>query len=151
MLLLVLAGACSLEERGAPGTNANAEVVVGDHAQGDSVEVILSAPSFARVGDAVPISVVVRNNSTRPIDLHLTGRDIAFDIIIERADSSIVWRRLAGTAVQQILQLKPLAPDESFTLSDHWSASETGEYRVRAQLPTDAAPLVAEPVRLVIR
>jgi hypothetical protein len=151
MFLLVLAAACSLEERGAPGTNPETEVVVGGQSQADSVEVIISAPSYAVVGDAVPISVVVRNDTDDRIDLHLTGRDIAFVIIVERSDSTLVWRRLANSAVQQILQLKPLAPGESFTLTDHWAAAETGEFLVRAELPTDGEPLRARPVRLVIR
>jgi hypothetical protein len=151
ILLLVLVTACSIEKRGAPGTDPTTEVVVGGPSPSDSVEVIISAPSFALVGDAVPISVVVRNQSDRRIDLHLTGRDIVFDIIVELADSTLVWRRLANTTVPQILQLKPLGPSESFTLSDHWRAGAAGEFLVHAELPTDGEPLRSDPVRIVIR
>jgi hypothetical protein len=151
IVLLVLASACSIEKRGAPGTDPTAEVVVGGQSQADSIEVIISSPTYAKLGDAVPIGVVVRNNTDRRIDLHLTGRETVFDIFIERADSSLVWRRLANTAVQQILQLKPLAAGASFTLSDHWRPAEPGEFMVRAELPTDGTPLRSDPVRIVIR
>ena len=151
ILLLVLASACSIEKRGAPGTDPTAEVVVGGQSQADSIEVLISSPTYAVVGDDVPISVVVRNGTERRIDLHLTGRDIAFDIIVERPDSAVVWRRLAHVTVQQILQLKPLAPGESFTLSDRWRAYEPGEFRIRAELPTDGDPLYADPVAIVVR
>lgn len=151
LFLLVLLGACSIEKRGAPGTDPDAEVVMGGPPEVDSIEVFVSAPSYAVVGDAVPVSVVVRNNSDRRIDLHLTGREIAFDILVESTDSTLVWRRLANITLQQIVQLKPLDPNESFTLSDHWRALEPGEYTVRALLPTDGEPLRSDPVRIVIR
>ncbi len=151
MILLVLLGACSIEKRGAPGTDPETEVVMGGESGPDSVEVLVAAPSYAVVGDAVPLSVVVRNDTNRRVDLHLTGRDVAFDIIVETTDSTPVWRRLANVTLQQILQLKPLAPGESFTLSDHWRAPQAGEYMVRAELPTDGEPLRSDPVRIVIR
>lgn len=151
MVLVALVAACSIEKRGAPGTDRNSEVVLGEPPQADSVEVIIATPSFALIGDEVPISVVVRNNTDRRIELHLTGRDVVFDIFVMRPDSSVVWQRLANTTVQQILQLRPMAPRESFTLSDHWHATEPGEYLITASLPTDAAPLQAQPVRLTIR
>jgi hypothetical protein len=151
IVLIVLVAACSIEKRGAPGTDRDTEVVLGEQRQTDSVEVIIATPSFAVTGDEVPISVVVRNNTDRRMDLHLTGREVVFDIVVTRPDSSVVWQRLAHTTGQQILQLRPMAPRESFTLSDHWHATEPGEYLVTASLPTDAAPLQAQPVRLTIR
>lgn len=151
LLLVLVSAGCSIEKRGAPGTDPEAEVVMGGQSEADSVEVLISAPSYAVLGDAVPISVVVRNNTDRRIDLHLTGRETAFDIIVERVDSTLVWRRLANQAVQQILQLRPLAPGESFALSDQWQAGEAGEYLVRGELPTDGEPLRSDPVRIVIR
>ncbi len=149
-LFLLLLAACSIEKRAEPGTDPTTEVVLGQPAP-DSVEVIISSPTYAEVGDPVPIRIVVRNDTDRTLDLHLTGRDIAFDITVMRADSSLVWRRLRNATLQQILQLKPIAPSESFTLGDHWRASERGEFLVTAELPTDHAPLRAEPVRIVVR
>jgi hypothetical protein len=149
--LLLFLGACSIEKRGAPGTDPTIELNVAGES-GDSVEVTISTPRYAALGDQVPISVVVRNNRQRRIELHLTGRDITFNIVVARtADSTIVWERLRNVAVQQILQLKSLAPGESFTLSDRWRATEAGEFVIGAELPTDTKGLEAAPVRLVVR
>jgi hypothetical protein len=116
------------------------------------VTVIIAAPRAAAVGDRIPISVVVQNNRDRQVDLHLSGRgDPTFDIIVARADSTIVWRRLASATVMQILMLKPLAPSESFTVYDYWQPTEAGEYMIGAELPTDARPLQAKPAPIVIR
>jgi hypothetical protein len=149
-LLLLLLSACSIEKRGAPGTDPTTDVTLAPAAPGDTVEVIISMPTFAVAGDEVPINVVVRNATDRPIELHLGGREITFNILVMRADSTLVWQRLRD-ASQQILQLKPLAAGESFTLGDRWNAAEPGNYMVTARLPTDAAPLVAAPVRLLVR
>ena len=107
-------------------------------------------PSYAVVGQDVPINIVVRNNTDRAVQLHLTGRETIFDITVMRADSAIVWRRLRD-GVQQILQLRTLGPSESFTVGDRWRATEPGEFMIKAELPTDAAAISAAPVRLVVR
>lgn len=150
VLILVLS-ACSVEKRGAPGTNPNTEIDIGGQTENDSVEVIISAPRAAAVGDRVPVSIVVQNNRDRHVNLSLTGREIVFDIIVATSDSTVVWSRLGNAPVQQILQLKTLAPGESFTLYDYWHTTQPGTYFIGARLPTDAQPIVAEPVAITIR
>lgn len=150
-LFILTLAACSIEKRGAPGTDPYTEIDVGGQTENDSVEVIIATPRAAAVGDRVPVSVVVQNNRDRHVNLSLMGREIVFDIIVARDDSTIVWRRLGNTTVQQILQLKTLAPGESFTLYDYWQPTAPGSYLIGAQLPTDAQPLQAAAVPITIR
>ena len=150
LLLLLLLTACTIERRGAPGTEPGTEMEIGG-ATGDSVVVEIAAPRYAAVGDTVPINVVVHNNRERRIDLNLTGREIAFDIVIARADSTVVWQRLRNVVIQPIVQLKTLEPGESFTVTDRWPATEAGSFFVAAELPTDSKPLQAKPVSLTVR
>jgi|SRR5688500_5261533 len=151
LVFLLLITACRIEKRGAPGTEPDTEVQIGGQTAGDSIVVEINAPRAAAVGDSVPIDVVVYNNRERKIDLNLTGRQIVFDIVIARADSTIIWQRLRNAVIQPILQIKPLDPGESFTLSARWLASEAGDLTIGAELPTDTKPLQAKPVRLTIR
>ena len=148
--VLVL-GACSIEKRNTPGTNPDVEIDVGGQTENDSVVVTIAAPRAAAVGDRIPISLVVENKRDRQIDLHLSGRETIFDIVVARADSTIVWRRLANTTTQQILQLKTLGARQSMTLFDYWQPTERGEYIIGAELPTDTNPLQATPVTISIR
>jgi hypothetical protein len=151
LLLLLLVPACTIERRGAPGTEPGTELDIGSATAGDSVVVEIAAPRYAAVGDTVPINVVVHNNREREIDLNLTGREIAFDIVVTRSDSTIVWQRLRNVVIQPIVQLKTLMPGESFTLTDRWQATEAGSFIIGAELPTDSKPLLAKPVGLVVR
>jgi hypothetical protein len=150
LLIVLIFASCTLERREAP--DADVEMNVGDQTGGDTVLVRISAPRTASVGDVVPITVVLQNNRERSIDLHLTGREIVYDIVIARANKSIVWQRLNPNATtQSIVQLKTLGPGESFTLTDNWTASEPGSFVIGAELPTDAQPLQAAPVGITIR
>jgi hypothetical protein len=151
VLVLLLPLGCTIEQRGAPGTDRDTEVVIGGQTESDTVALEISAPRVARVGDAVPITIAVYNNHERSIDLNLTGRDIVFDIVVTRADSTIVWQRLRNAVIQPILQLKTLAPGESFSLSDRWQASEAGQFVISARLPTDSKPLQPKPISITIR
>ena len=107
-------------------------------------------PTFASVGDEVPIAVVVRNTTDRRLDLHLSGRQTNFDIVIMREDSTVVWERQQH-AVQQILQLRPLQPGASFMLEERWRAEAPGDFMVSATLPTDTTPFRATPTKLTVR
>jgi hypothetical protein len=148
---MLLLSACSIEHRGAPGTDADTELTMGEDTEGDTVSVTIAVPSAAAVGDEVPISIVVQNNRARHVDLNLTGREIVFDVVIARADSTIVWQRLRNATTQQILQLKTLGPNGSFTLYERWQPTEAGKFIISAELPTDGNPLQAEPVNITIR
>lgn len=126
--------------------------------QADSLRFVLQAPPEARAGDAVPIVLRVTNPGVRPIELHLLGRDIVFDVVVTREDGSPVWRRLEHAIVPGILQVKVLAPGESLELHAEWrqrtsqrAAARPGRYVLQGVLPTDAPqPLRTPPVQIRI-
>jgi hypothetical protein len=116
----------------------------------DSLAFTIHVPDSVRAGEPVPIVLRVTNRTDAPVDLHLLGRTIAFDVVVTREDGTPVWRRLEGQAVQSILQLRTLAPGETLELSDRWdqrgrggAAVPPGLYRVHGELPTDEP----EPLR----
>lgn len=148
-LLLVLAcAACSIEERGAPRSDPDTELALGT--ENDSLDIKLTAPATARVGDAVPITIEVRNITMRTLDLSLAGREITFDIMVSRGDQ-VVWQRLAGQTVPAILQLRTLPAGESLELRDVWRANTgPGNYDVVGSILTDAAPLRTDSVTISI-
>lgn len=120
------------------------------------MRVELVVPREAAAGAPVPIVLRIGNTARRPIELHLQGRTVIFDLAVRRGDS-VVWRRLEGTAALAILQLRMLAPGEVLELKDTWTqqdnagrAVEAGDYTVTATVPTDAAPIRAGPVPLTI-
>lgn len=127
-------------------------------AAGDSLDLSIHVPERVPMGEGVPITVRVRNRTDRPLDLHLVGRTIAFDIVVTAENGAPVWRRLEGQAVQSILQLRTLAPGEVLELSDRWdqrgsggSPVAPGLYRVQGMILTDEPePLRTPVVRLQI-
>jgi hypothetical protein len=124
--------------------------------QPDSMRVEIVVPPRVAAGVPVPIAIRIGNTTARPIELHLQGRTVVFDLIVSRGDI-VVWRRLEGESVTAILQLRMLAPGEVLELKDTWLQKDgtgrpvgPGEYSVTGVVPTDAAPLRAGPVTLII-
>ena len=106
------------------------------------------APVEVRAGDAVPIELQIENVSAKTLDLHLQGRDIAFDVIITTGDGRPIWRRLEHQTLQAILRMETLAPGQVLRLNASWTAAEPGDYLVSGVIPTDAAALQSAPVPL---
>jgi hypothetical protein len=124
--------------------------------QPDSMRVEIVVPPRVAVGAPVPITIRIGNPTARPIELHLQGRTVVFDLIVSRGDA-VVWRRLEGESVPAILQIRMLAPGEVLELKETWRQKDgtgrpvgPGEYSVTGMVPTDAAPLRAGPVTLTI-
>ena len=112
------------------------------------VEIVV--PPRVAVGAPVPITLRIANTAERPIELHLQGRTIVFDLTVRRG-AAVVWRRLEGQSVPAILQIRMLAPGEVLELKETWDQQVgPGEYSVTGMVPTDAAPLRAGPVTLTI-
>ena len=114
----------------------------------DSLRLRLEAPAQVIVGEPVPIALRVENVSERPLTLYLTGRSIAFDIIVEAVDGTLVWRRLEGEVIQSVLRLQTVNPAEALVLEEVWDQRTRsgypvapGEYRVRAELFTEQGSL----------
>jgi hypothetical protein len=102
----------------------------------------------------VPITLRVSNDGSQPVELHLRGRAIAFDIVVAREDGTIVWRRLEDRTVPAILQVIELAPGGSLELRDVWDQSTNagkpvgpGRYRVEGTLPTGSPPALKTPAK----
>jgi hypothetical protein len=124
--------------------------------QPDSMRVEIVVPPRVAVGAPVPITLRIANTAERPIELHLQGRTIVFDLTVRRG-AAVVWRRLEGESVAAILQIRMLAPGEVLELKETWQQKDgggrpvgPGEYSVTGMVPTDAAPLRAGPVTLTI-
>jgi hypothetical protein len=107
-------------------------------------------------GQPVPIALRIVNTSARPLELHLQGRSVAFDLTVQRGDS-VVWRRLENATLPAILQIRILAPGEVLELQDTWDGRDRaglpvgqGDYTVRGSVPTDGMPIRAGPVPLRI-
>ena len=114
----------------------------------DSLRLRLDVPDRVPAGATVPITLHVENTTDRTLTLYLVGRTITFDIIVERPDGAVVWRRLEGVVVPAILRLDTLPAGEELVLESTWdqrsNAGETvpaGEYRVRAEVLTEGEPL----------
>ncbi|HEX6941092.1 MAG TPA: BsuPI-related putative proteinase inhibitor [Longimicrobiales bacterium] len=117
---------------------------------GDSLRFTIRAPDRAAPGEPVPIELRLVNVGPDTVTLYLLGREIAFDIEVRDAAGAILWRRLEGAVVPQILQVRALAPGEALTLADAWPQRDNrgapvppGEYAIQGSLPTDAP----EPLR----
>lgn len=119
------------------------------------VEIIL--PPKVGVGDTVEITLRLRNDGSRPLDLQLPGRPVAFDIIVLRPDGTEVWRRLAKSVVSSALMLLRLPPGGARDFVVQWGQVSNdghrvgpGRYRVQGILPTEAGRLAAAPRDLLI-
>ncbi len=118
----------------------------------DSLRFDLIAPAEARFGRVVPITLRLTNISPRAVEAHFLGREIAFDIVVTRADGTVVWQRLAQRAVPSILQVRMLGPGEVMEWRDEWQPLERDRYRIQGILPSDApAPRRTSWVELIVR
>ena len=126
----------------------------------DSLRVELIVPDRVRAGETVRFTLQVQNVTARTFDLYLRGRESTLDVEVSRATGDVVWRRLAGAVIPAIVHVRPLAPRERFELTAEWDQRDDkgkpvgpGEYKARALLLVEGAPLAAEPktFRIVAR
>jgi hypothetical protein len=121
------------------------------------MEVELIVPARVRPGEPVPITLHVLNTGPDAVVLGLTGRPVAFDLVVARPDGTEVWRRLHGATVPLVLELRRVAPGERLVFTDRWlqvdNAGRTvlpGSYTVRGHVPAEDLELDSEPRDLVI-
>ena len=117
----------------------------------------LELPARVNVGEPVPMILRVRNGGTEPAELALTGRPIAFDIVVEQPDGTEIWTRLRGDAVSMLLQVTILQPGAAVEFTHRWDQRDTsgravraGTYAVRGAVFTPDGKLESESRRLVI-
>lgn len=107
----------------------------------------------------MPVTLHVTHPGPDALELYLLGRAATMDVEVARADDGVVvWRRLEGAVLQQVVQLRVLWPGERFDLHASWDGRDAsgapvpaGDYRVRAFLLTDAPeprPTDAVPLRI---
>ncbi|MDQ4075403.1 MAG: BsuPI-related putative proteinase inhibitor [Chloroflexota bacterium] len=124
----------------------------------DSVRVNVEVPETVHAGKLVPITLRLQNISDQPVDVYLKGRPVAFDITVAREGREVVWRRLEGTTMSMVLQIRRLAPGEVVELTDTWNQQTNagepvspGRYTIQGVLLTEAPqPLVTSPTTLRI-
>jgi hypothetical protein len=122
------------------------------------VRLRIQVPERVTAGDPVVMVLAVENVSGRPVTLYLTGRPVAFDVVVDDADGATMWRRQGEQVATMVLQLRELAPGEALTFETTWNQrTDTGKrvppgaYTVRGLLPTDGpTPLATPAARLVI-
>lgn len=148
--LLVGCGGDSLAERERVALST-------DDRTGIAVEVDLILPDQVAPGDSVPIAVRLRNPDARPVTLGLTGRPVAWDVVVTREDGAEVWRRLHGTMAALVLQLLRIEPGDSIEFADHWGQVDNagrrvppGRYSVQGRIPAEDRELVTDARALVI-
>lgn len=120
-----------------------------------SVQLVL--PPKVRLGDTVTITLRVRNDGSRPLDLELPGRPVAFDIVVLGPDGAEVWRRLHNFVTGSALMLLRLEPGEVREFTAQWAQVDNdgrpvapGSYHVRGVLPVQNQRLTTAPRELVI-
>lgn len=116
----------------------------------------LSAPDTVRAGEPVTLVIRVTNPGDRPADAYFVGRDIAFDLVVRDSGGAIVWQRLAGRAVQSILQVRILKAGETLELRDVWRQRDgagkpvpPGIYTVQGVVPGEEREPLKTEVRTV--
>ncbi len=123
----------------------------------DSLRLQLELPGAVAFGDPIPMALRVENLSDRSVDLYLTGRPVAFDLIVIDSRGEVVWRRLEDAVVPAILQIRSLAPGESLEFEDSWDQRSNtgdlvppGDYTVRGELLAEEGPLATSEETLHI-
>lgn len=121
----------------------------------DSLRISLDLPREVPAGQPVPIVLRLENTSSRPLDLYLRGRTIAFDIFVTRPDGEVVWQRLKDEIIPAIVRLEVLQPGEVLELKDDWHQRDNsgrpagpGNYLVRGAILTEGPPLETAPAPL---
>ena len=117
----------------------------------------LEIPPKVRAGEPVAITLRVRNTGTQQVELTLTGRPAAFNIVVTSEDGRVVWSRLDGEVVSTVLQMKILWPCQVLEFTERWNQLDNGggpvppgTYYVRGILPTEERQLTTEPRALVV-
>lgn len=131
--------------------------VEGEGSAGQPVVLELEAPAEVRVGETVPLKLLVTNASDRTVDLGLSGRP-AYDFVVTLPDGTEVWRWLHEQAILEILAIVPLKPAEQREFSAEWTQRDNagaavppGTYWIQSVLHTDwPQKLETEPKPLTI-
>jgi hypothetical protein len=116
----------------------------------------LELPARAAAGAEIPITLRARNTGTRPVELILAGRPIAFDLLVTTPDGILVWQRLHAQVIAMALQIRLLQPGEVLEFTHRWEQRDNtghpvapGTYHVQGVLPAEDAPLHS-PIQVLV-
>lgn len=79
----------------------------------------LEAPDEVEAGQTVNLKLIWRNLTGQPVELTLGGRP-AYDFVVTTDDGKEVWRWLEGQTVQDILEIKTVAPGQKLEFMLEW-------------------------------
>lgn len=120
------------------------------------VTVRLEAPDSVQAGTQVEFRLVVTNESSKPVDLYLRGREPTMDVEVTRENGNVVWRRLEGEIIPAVLHLYTLARGAHLYVDAMWDlrvegeAVTPGEYILSASLLAEDSPVTAPPRQLTV-
>lgn len=120
------------------------------------VTVRLEAPDSVQAGTQVEFRLVVTNESSKPVDLHLHGREPTMDVEVTHKNGNVVWRRLEGEIIPAVLHLYTLARGAHLYVDAMWDlrvegeAVTPGEYILSASLLAEDSPVTAPPRQLTV-
>jgi hypothetical protein len=127
------------------------------YSSADELRLSVEAPEQIASGRSVPIALRVENVTERTMTLYLTGRPVAFDLVVDTAEGARVWSRLEGAVIQSILRLETLEPGGELVLDDAWDQRShsgeqvrPGDYLVRGTLLVEGGQLASAPRELRI-
>ncbi len=102
----------------------------------------LRGEDFWRLGEPISLTLKLRNVTERAVELTLLGRP-AYDFIVT-ARSREVWRWAQGQPVQEIAEMRRLAPSQELQFSVEWDQRDLegqpiapGRYCVQARVRVD--------------
>jgi hypothetical protein len=114
----------------------------------DTLVLTLDAPAVALTRDPVPVTLLARNATERPLELYLHGREVTWDVRVLTPDGTLLWNLLAGTAVPAILRVEILQPGSVLRSGATWDQRTNdgvlvpaGRYHLVAELLTESGPL----------
>lgn len=107
------------------------------------LEIPSSTPTepFWKLGQKLPLKLKLKNISDQPVGLTLLGQP-AYDFVVTQGyDGPEVWRWSQGKAIQEIAELRTLAPNEELEFVEAWDLRDNagtpilpGRYAVRGLL-----------------
>lgn len=131
--------------------------VTGKKASTGPLGCTLSVPRNVTADGALTIRLTLVNESTGALDLGLQGNP-PFRFSVAKESGESVWESTYGEAIQQILELRTLAPSDSLMFTSTWNLTDnqgrrvpSGSYVVHGWVELDP-PFAAraDPARLTI-
>jgi hypothetical protein len=123
--------------------------------------VALEVQSSVSVGEAVPLTLKLRNEGESLASVYLGG-NVPYDFVVSKPNGTEVWRWLASQVIQPLLELKTLDGGEELKFEGEWDQRNNegqpvspGAYLVRGVLKGETPEgqrleLKTEPRELVI-